>query len=66
MRRGGNYDQMQKTNMYDDQPTGGEVNAQDLAQSLEGLPAEALGILGQGGKKKKKKRVKRPRVEEQV
>ena len=31
MRRGGNYDQMQKTNMYDDQPTGGEVNAQDLA-----------------------------------
>ena len=69
MRRGGNYDQMQKTNMYADQPVDNGMDkaqaAAALQQQLDGLPAEALGILGQGKNKKKKKGRKKPRVAEQ-
>ena len=55
---------MQKTNMYADkpqEPVDPNVVA-NLAQSLEGLPADAMGILGQTGGKKKKKGRKRPKV----
>ena len=64
MRRGGNYDQMQKTNMYTDKPQEPvDPNlVSNLAQSLEGLPSDAMGILGQTGGKKKKKGRKRPKI----